>query len=269
MHATSADGVSIHFEVEGLGDPPIVFVHGWACDLTYWRAQMDPFSTDHLVAALDLAGHGRSGLGRSAWTMEAFGQDVAAVIRKLDLHDVVLVGHSMGGTVILEAAREVPGRVGLLVAVDTFFDVEQRLGREQVRQFLTPFRSDYRAAVRSYLEDNMFGPQTDPALKEAIVTDMSQAAPDVALGALEYLLTYDTPAALARVRMPIRCINSDKYVTRTELARKHAASFDVVHMSGVGHFLMMEKPEDFNRLLAQWIQHRPTEVERETARGET
>jgi pimeloyl-ACP methyl ester carboxylesterase len=107
--ATSPDGTSIASQALGEGSPALVFVHGWSCDRTYWAGQLQPFSRDFRLVAVDLGGHGESGLERDAWTIPAFGEDVAAVVEKLRLDRVVLVGHSMGGDVILEAARRLPG----------------------------------------------------------------------------------------------------------------------------------------------------------------
>jgi hypothetical protein len=79
--ALSPDGIPIAYSVSGDGAPALVFVHGWLCDRTYWRGQLEPFSKDHKVVAIDLAGHGESGRGtRSAFTMQSFGGDVAAVV---------------------------------------------------------------------------------------------------------------------------------------------------------------------------------------------
>src|SRR5678815_2468104 len=75
---TSADGIRIAFEVHGEGAPALVFVHGWSCNRSYWREQLQPFSKQFKVVAVDLAGHGESGLGRTSWTIAAFGGDVAA-----------------------------------------------------------------------------------------------------------------------------------------------------------------------------------------------
>ena len=77
----SFDGVPISYEVRGNGSPALVFVHGWSCDRTYWKAQVEPFAVNHKVVTIDLAGHGESGTQRSDWTMEAFSEDVAAVCR--------------------------------------------------------------------------------------------------------------------------------------------------------------------------------------------
>src|SRR5687767_1979210 len=109
------DGVDIRYEVAGSGEPALVFVHGWSCDRTYWRPQIEHFSKSRRVVTLDLGGHGASSLGRKDWTMEAFAGDVRAVVEGLGLKRVVLVGHSMGGPVSLEAARMMPDRVAAVV----------------------------------------------------------------------------------------------------------------------------------------------------------
>jgi hypothetical protein len=88
------DGVEIRYEVAGSGEPALVFVHGWSCDRSYWRAQVDHFAASHRTVALDLGGHGESSLGREDWTMASFAGDVRAVVEALDLRGVVLVGHS-------------------------------------------------------------------------------------------------------------------------------------------------------------------------------
>ncbi len=77
---TSADGVMIHYEVVGEGEPTLVFVHGWSCDRGYWKGQVDEFAKTYQVVTVDMGGHGESGLGREDWTLAAFGDDVAAVV---------------------------------------------------------------------------------------------------------------------------------------------------------------------------------------------
>src|SRR5947207_15702524 len=87
----SPDGVPIHYETRGQGEPALVFVHGWAIDSRYWDGQVPVFARDHRVVTLDLAGHGRSGRGRKDWTVEAFAGDVRAVVEGLGLEEVGLV----------------------------------------------------------------------------------------------------------------------------------------------------------------------------------
>ena len=93
------DGVQIHYESGGNGSPALVFIHGWNCDRSYWSAQLPVFATTNHMVAIDLAGHGDSEVNRENWAMTIFGADVAAVAHALQLEDIVLVGHSMGGQI--------------------------------------------------------------------------------------------------------------------------------------------------------------------------
>ena len=125
----SKDGTPISYEIYGLGEPSLVFVHGWSCDARYWRAQLSHFSKNHRVVVLDLAGHGHSGLTRMRYTMKAFGEDVQAVTEATNSQKVILIGHSMGGLVSLEAARLLPQRVIGVIGIDTISDVEVLLNK--------------------------------------------------------------------------------------------------------------------------------------------
>ena len=254
--AISTDGIPIRYEVRGKGKTAIVFVHGWSCNRSYWNEQLPNFAPKYKVVAIDLAGHGESGLGRKEWTMRAFGEDVIAVVKKLDLDRVVLVGHSMGGPVILEAARRIPKRVIGLVGVDTLQDFENTLTQEQIDNWLTPFRSNFKEATRKFVL-SMFTPDSNPALVERVVTDMASAPQEVGLGAFEGYIAFhnnEIIRVLQEVLAPITCISSDKWPTNIKTNQRYAPSFQAKIMPGVGHFNMMEDPETFNRLLEETIQ---------------
>ncbi len=246
----SADGVPIHYHVEGQGEPALVFVHGWSCDRHYWDAQVPVFARSHRVVALDLAGHGESGLGRKAWTIESFGDDVRAVVLALDLKKVVLVGHSMGGPVVVDAARKLEGRVAAVIPVDIFTNVDRKLTAKEREDFIAPMRADFVKTTREFVSQWMFVPSSDPALVTRISEAMSKAHPEVAIAAMEGIWAYDVPAALRDVKAPIRCINSDRRgPTSVEAGRRYAPQFDAVLMRGVGHFVMIEDPATFDKLL--------------------
>lgn len=245
---TSADGIRIAYEAYGEGTPALVFVHGWSCDRSYWEGQLQPFSQEFKVVAVDVAGHGESGLGRKAWTMEAFGADVAAVVEKLGLERVVLIGHSMGGDVIVEAARRLKGRVAGLVWVDTYRQLGTPRTSEQLEAFMAPFRADFPETTRAFVRST-FPPDADRSLVERVAADMSSAPPAVALPAMKSALSFDRemPRALQELKLPVIAINPD--TPPTDIASMKRYGVEVVSMSGVGHFLMMEDPERFNRHL--------------------
>jgi pimeloyl-ACP methyl ester carboxylesterase len=249
----SPDGVDIRYEDVGRGSPPIVFVHGWSCDRTYWKSQIEHFAKTNRVVAVDLAGHGESGTSRKEWTMAAFGADVRAVLEALDLRGAVLVGHSMGGPVILEAAMLSADRVAALVPVDTLGEVERRMSSEELESFLAPIRADFRKATADFVRRFFFTERTDPKLIERIAADMAEAPPAIAIAAMENLFRYDEAAALGRTRVPVRLLNADAFPTDLAAARRHKADVELTVMPRVGHFLMAEEPDEFNRLLARAV----------------
>jgi pimeloyl-ACP methyl ester carboxylesterase len=251
------DGVAVRYEAAGQGEPALIFVHGWSCDRSYWRAQIDHFARSHFVVAIDLGGHGESGLGRKEWTMTAFGGDVRAVVEALGLRKVVLVGHSMGGPVIAEAARLMPERVVALVSVDFFNDVDRRISAKEREGFLAPMRADFRSATEAFVRGEMFTSRSDPKLVDWIPRDMAAGPPAVAISAMEHLLRYDQGTALAAAKAPMRLINADKWPTNLEAARRHRPDLGLAVMPAVGHFLMMEAPDEFNRLLARAVSELP------------
>ena len=147
----SKDGTPISYEIYGSGEPTLVFVHGWSCDARYWRAQLPHFSKSHRVVTLDLAGHGHSGTTRSQYTMSAFGEDVRAVTEATGSRSVILIGHSMGGSVIAEAARLMPNRVVGLIGIDTLENIEYPMTREELKKMMAPLEKDFRTGSRQFV----------------------------------------------------------------------------------------------------------------------
>jgi pimeloyl-ACP methyl ester carboxylesterase len=251
--ATSADGVSIRYESRGLGEPTLVFVHCWCCDRSYWANQLDVFAARNRVVAIDLAGHGESGLNRTDWGPKTYAEDVKAVADALGLKKMILIGHSMGGPVVAEAALLLPGRVQALVGVDIFQNIEQRPPEELVNQLLAAMQADFPAATERYIRSVMFPANADPALVDRIAKDMAAAPPVVGIESMKAMVRMDLPSVIERTKLPIYCVDSDKFPLDVEAGKRHAALFKVRVLPGVGHFLMLEKPGEFNRLLQETI----------------
>jgi len=251
MKVESTDGVSIAYEVSGHGEPSLVFIHGFCCDRTYWDAQIPHFTQNNTVVTIDLAGHGESGINRETWTTKAFADDVVAVIKELNLEQVILIGHSMGGPVIVEAACQLPDCVLGVVGVDTFRPIDQVPNREGEETRLAALRADFIGFMREFVK-GMFLPSSDPILVEKLASDMSGAPPEVGIGIMQERALKDTPLSLSlkEVKVPIHCIASDRALIDIEAGKRCTSSFDVVYMSNVGHFIMMEDPETFNQLLS-------------------
>lgn len=244
----SKEKTLIAYTLEGSGDEAVVFVHGWNCDRSYWDRQVPFFAEDYRVVAVDLPGHGESSFDREEWTMEAYGEDVAAVVKGLDLQRVVLVGHSMGGSVILCAAKEIGDRVVALVGVDTFQDFESTTPEDEFNRIFKPFQDNFVETTRK-LVHSMFYPTADSLLAERIANDMSSAPKEVALGSFRGLFAFDPIPVLEQINVSIYGINSDLYPVNIEAGKKYAQKFEIQFMKGCGHFLHQEDPGTFNRML--------------------
>lgn len=253
---SSRDGTPISYEVHGEGEPTLVFVHGWSCDARYWREQTPHFSKNHRVVTVDLAGHGHSGMTRTQYTMKAFGEDVQAVTQAAAGGKVVLIGHSMGGQVVVEAARLMPDRVIGLIGVDTLENVEYPLTKEGAAQWLAPFEKDFQTGARQFVE-NMISPNTDAQLREWILADMSAAPPAIAISAMRELMSQYVAGEVAKnleqIRIPVVVVNGDKWPIDYEANRRHMASFDAIVLKDADHFLMMNRPAEFNTALEKAI----------------
>ena len=253
---SSGDGTPISYEIAGAGEPTLLFVHGWSCDTRYWRAQVPWFSRSHRVVALDLAGHGHSGCARSRYTMKAFGEDVRAVAEAVGSRKIILIGHSMGGSVIAEAARLMPDRVVGLIGVDTLENIEYPMTREAFGQMVAPLKKDFGSGVRNFAAE-MISPKCDARLRRWILSDMSAAPPAVALSAMEEMMEQyisgEAAGIFKEIRVPVVSVMADVWPVNYDANRRHMASFEAIVIKDSDHFLMMNRPVEFNRALEQAI----------------
>ncbi|MGD9860857.1 MAG: alpha/beta fold hydrolase [Marinobacterium sp.] len=254
--AVSYDAEHIAYDVAGEGETALIFVHGWSCDGRYWQEQVPVFAKDYRVITVDLAGHGHSSLERSDYSMLSFAQDVKAVMDRENIGRAVLIGHSMGGGVIAEAAKLMPKRVVGIVGVDTLQNVAQRTPESVIEEMVTPFESDFRTATQGFVSQ-MFPAGTDQQLMNWIKEDMSSAPKAPALSAFRnYLGQYvsgDAAAVFKDVSVPVVSINARLWPTAFEENQNYIKDYQLLYIEESGHFPMLERPDAFNALLQQAI----------------
>jgi pimeloyl-ACP methyl ester carboxylesterase len=250
----AADGLSIAYDVRGKGDTALLFLHGWCGDREYWKHQLDAFAGDYRVVAIDLGGHGESGKDRKQWSVTGLAGDVEAVVKALGLKRVILVGHSMGGPISLEAAKRMPGAVVGVIGVDTLHNAEYQWPEEQSKQFLDGFEADFKGTMRGAIR-GMLPEKVDPELLRWITTKAEAQDQKMALGLLRGFSNLDTKGLFKGTKVPVRCINSAPgfqfaMPTASDVNKKYA-DFSAVVMEGVGHYPMLEKPAEFNQKLRE------------------
>jgi pimeloyl-ACP methyl ester carboxylesterase len=253
-HFISHGANRIHYITVGKGSRTIVFIHGWACNLGFWREQVAALADEARLILIDLPGHGQSDKPQTAYTMDFFAGAVLAVLRDAKVDKVIFIGHSMGGAVIARIHHHAPEKVAALVSVDGLLC---RISGtpEEGRALVAPFGSpQYREHAQGFISSLFPVPGTE-ALRDRAMSEMLATPQHVMLGGMLAMLSPDQPDwILQKVNAPIIVINArtpwwnngyENYV------RSLSPQTDYLIMDGVGHFLMLEKPAEFNAILQQ------------------
>ena len=247
----SADGVPIHYQVRGEGEPTLVLIHGWMNTMEIWGRHLETLPATHRVVAIELAGHGSSGRDRAEWTMDAFGEDVVAVVEALGLEEVVLVGFSMGAIAALEAAERMPGRTLGVVFVDQFNDEDRAMTKASARQIEDAFRANWgdSAFVRAFA----FSPDAPNELVYGVTASLPEEPEERYFEMLPNVTGWieaEFESTLRGLDVPVAAINSTRVPTDVEAMRDLAPGFTLDTLQGLGHAgVLLRRTEAFDARL--------------------
>ncbi len=254
-------GAKIDFLVAGSGDTTLLFVHGWCINKSYWEEQVDFFKSRYRVVAIDLPGHGKSGMERRVWSVEEFGNDVVMIMDALDLENVVLIGHSMGGSIILEAANKRQEKVIGFVGVDNFKDVgvEYTIDQQaEMKNFVEMIKQDYKGTISSFAKGMLFAESTDDKVEQRVMDDILNAPAEISAGIIESLMDVNEKERSLMRNLPLKVhlINSDGIPTNELQLEKYCThSFEVHSIGPTGHYPMIEAPDQFNKILDEILKN--------------
>ena len=255
--------------MRGTGGPPLFFVHGFACDATDWTALLDRFAAKATVVACDLPGHGRSPGTAAECTVKCYGAQVGRALAELPLPPAILIGHSMGCRVVLEAARVRPDAVAGLVLIDgSRIAVGDTLAAANA--MADELRGDgYRLFVRKFF-DAMFIASSDPALARAIteralrlpasigsalMTDLAgwdagDAVSALAAVGVRLLAIQSTTMDSARERVPLQAGGNSPWLN---LIRATVPDAAIVTLPGASHFPQIDQADAVADLIDRFV----------------
>ena len=251
LFTESADNSKIAYGVRGQGETTLLFVHGWLGNHKVWQHQIDYFSDTYTVAWLDLAGHGNSETNRQKFTMTAFAQDVKSVLDRIGTKDIILVGHSMGGPIVIETAKLMGDKVVGIVGVDAFYTPLASVPEQIKLTFLEKLKNDYPLALTETV-NSMFSQHADPEVIDLYYKEMLAADHKMGISSLHECIKWNSqkePAALKEFSNKLYNINGAPAGNETALHES------VVLISGVGHFVAPIKPNEFNAALEKIIKN--------------
>jgi pimeloyl-ACP methyl ester carboxylesterase len=245
------DGSRVHYKSYGQGREALVFVHGWTCNMSFWRGQVPAFESKTRVIVVDLPGHGESAKPQVTYSMDLFARAIDAIMQDAKIDKAVVVGHSMGAPVIRQFYRKYPHKTLALVVVDG--PLRSFGKKEDMERFIAPLRGPgYKEWADKFI-DSMFGPNASAELRAEIKTPMLSTPQHVAVSAMEGMID---PAIWGddKINVPVLAVMTRNWPPNNEqFYRSLAPKLDYRVMEGVGHFLMMEKPKDFNEALATFL----------------
>jgi pimeloyl-ACP methyl ester carboxylesterase len=269
----AADGGSLHLVERGAGRP-LVLIHGITLQAAVWSPQFHQLAGRYQVLAMDVRGHGGSRAGSDGFGRKVAARDLATVMDHFDLHDAVIVGHSMGGTIVMEFARDSPEQVAKRVAGLVFMDtaayhflpnpalaVAQALGRH-VKERLESGRP---VPHRQFGEDNLswamarlaFGQRPSAKAVDQVRRFLEEVPQSTSLPSGIDLLDHDARRVLAATHTPSLVLVGSRDVLTPVFAARRVARFlpdarlEVV--PGAGHQLMQERPDEVAVLLDEFV----------------
>lgn len=248
------DGAKVHYTDYGAGENTLVFVHGWSCDETFWAAQASAFGGKFHVITIDLPGHGQSDKPRIRYTMDLHARAIDAVLRDAKAKAATLIGHSNGTPVIRQFYRKFPEKTRALVIVDgglrPFGD------KAMMEKFVATLKAPNYAETAGRMIDGMVSPIPDPALREKIKAAVLRTPQYVAASEMEGTLDPELWRP-DKITVPVLMILAQQPAWTPEyenFVRGLVSDLDYQMWEGVSHFLMMEKPNEFNAAVTAFLE---------------
>jgi pimeloyl-ACP methyl ester carboxylesterase len=246
--------IKVHYKSLGEGDTALVFVHGWTCNLNFWQFQVPAFDGKIRMILVDLPGHGQSDKPKVEYTPDYFAKSVEAVLKDAGVEKAVLAGHSMGTPVIRRFSQLFPNKTAGLIVVDGGLRLPP-IKQGDLDKFISPYTvPEWKQNVAKFV-DSMFTEQTPADVRKHVREGMPSAPQHVAVSAMRETFNpanwkdgpIEVPLQLILAKSPFWNADYEQYV------RKIAPQVDYRVMEGVGHFLMMEKPKEFNEIMSGFL----------------
>jgi pimeloyl-ACP methyl ester carboxylesterase len=249
----SVAGLRLAYDAAGAGDPPMIFVHGWCCDRSYFAPQFEHFASGHAVVAMDLRGHGDSGrpaADHGSYEVDVMADDVLSVAVAAGCDRPVLVGHSLGALIGLACAARA-GAIRALVMVDPA-PITNEKAKRFFHESVAAVAADDNGSWRATFVEGMFLP-TDAARRAAIIEQMTRTSPAISAEVMRVMGEFDGAGALAQATVPVLSIGSAVPSNASADLRRLCPAITVGQTVGSGHFNQLEVPDQVNAMIERFL----------------
>jgi len=256
MRRLKRDGVTLTYEEAGEGEPPVLLMHGWCCDHSYFAPQFELLAQrGHPVVAVDLRGHGQSDKPHQHYAMQVFADELAWMCERLELAKPVVARHSMGGIVAFDLAARYPELTSVVVMLDAAVVLPSGVWAATTSFLEELCGPDYQEVLRRYVANSLFIPSDDRQRKERILESMAAAPQHVMMSAFEGLRDYDPNEAAGGLTVPGLYIAADEQQPRSDMTRFHEMFPEVLYgkTMGSGHFCQLEVPNQVSAMIERFL----------------
>jgi pimeloyl-ACP methyl ester carboxylesterase len=249
--------VTLFYTDDGVGDPPILFVHGYSCDGHDWSWQLPHFVARHRVITVDNRGHGRSSVPDRGYDHLDFAGDLAGLLDHLGCGPVVAIGHSLGGVIVSTLAVERPDLVRAIVSIDPGYLISDELSAG-LAPMIEALESSDPVPVAQAMLGGTYTAASPPALRTWHMRRLAGTPVDVLRQTIKNLLqgmALESVSApyLARRTCPVLALYADPARAGVEAALLTDPGSRVVTFEGSGHWLHQERPAEVNHIIDNWL----------------
>src|SRR5690242_9164773 len=239
------------------GKATLFFIHGSFINKDYWQTQLYHFTPHYRVISPDLAGHGKSTSHGDDFTIQKFGETIAAMINKLKLTNVILIGHSIGGDIMLTTNEKIDQSIIGLIGIDYFKNAGSPLPNEVIAQIMNDLRNNFVNTNAAYAKNTLLTEKTNKSITERVVRDFTLISPKVGIPMNEDLFHFPKKeeTLLKKLTKKLHLVNVDYQPTNEEILMNILKdNYKLKNIKGSCHFPMLENPADLNDALEFFIE---------------
>jgi pimeloyl-ACP methyl ester carboxylesterase len=257
----TVNGTKICYDDFGKGLEPIIFLHGFPFDKSAWKPQVAFLKNTSRVIAIDIRGFGKSNAGTEKMSINLFADDLIQFMDAIEIKTAIVCGLSMGGFILLNAAKRFPERFTALIFADTQCIADTPEVKEGRAKTIAQIEKEGIEKFAEYFLQAVFHPHTidnERGLVENIRGIIKNNSPEIIIGGLQALASRDeTCTTLNKIDVPtlILCGKQDTVTpaTQSEFLNKNIKNSFIHLIDNAGHLSNLEKADEFNHYLSYFV----------------
>jgi pimeloyl-ACP methyl ester carboxylesterase len=264
MPKLRVNDTDLYYESEGSG-PPVLLLHGLGSSTRDWEFQVPALARAHRVIAMDVRGHGRSERAPGPYSVSGFAKDAVELLRALDSAPAHIVGLSMGGMIAFQMAVDAPQAVRSLTIINSgpaMIIRDPRL-RTLIRMRLLLTKLFGMRSVAGMIAGPLFPDPGQEHLRDRFKAAIAANDPRCYRAALRAIYGWSVADRIGGISCPVLIVSSDRDYTPVEFKREYAKWIPgarVAVIENSRHAAPLDRPEELNRLLVEFLSNRPAAV---------